>query len=103
VLSDVANTIEHNFSREANEPVRFERRALHLRVDRNALPEFRQLLEREGQALLERLDDWLVAHQANSESDEDGIRLGVGIYHIEDRAQRRQKSSRAGTVPGELQ
>ena len=103
VLSDVANTIEHNFSRDPREPVRFERRALHLRVDRNALPEFRELLEKEGQALLERIDDWLVAHQAKEFAGDDGIRLGVGIYHIEDRAQRRQKSSQAAAEPGESQ
>lgn len=103
VLSDVANTIEHNFSRDASEPVRFERRALHLRVDPGALPEFRELLEKEGQAFLERIDDWLDAHQAREEDEQDGIRLGVGIYHIEDRAQRRQRTSRAGPGSGESQ
>lgn len=93
VLSDVATTIEHNFSRGDTTPARFERRALNLRVDRKSLPEFRELLEREGQAFLERLDDWLASHEAVGEQA-DGIRLGVGIYHIEDRVDRRTKSSR---------
>ena len=88
VLSDVANTIEHNFAREPAESARFERRALSLRVDRDALPEFRQLLETEGQAFLERIDDWLSAHQVD-ESDDRAMRLGVGLYHIEDRVHRR--------------
>jgi hypothetical protein len=84
VLSDVANTIEHNFTRDDSTPSRFERRALNLRVDRRALPEFRELLEAEGQAFLERIDDWLSAHQSTA-GDEAAIRLGVGLYHIEDR------------------
>ena len=85
VLSDVANTIEHNFSRDAGTPARFERRALSLRIDRTALPEFRRVLESEGQALLERLDDWLAAHEVADGDDENAIRLGAGMYHIEDR------------------
>jgi hypothetical protein len=88
VLSDVANTIEHNYSRDESTPARFERRALSLRVDRAALPEFRRLLESEGQAFLERIDDWLAAHEAAAAAPEQAIRLGVGMYHIEDRRSR---------------
>ena len=102
-LSDVANTIEHNLNRgEAGQP-RFERRALSLRVDREALPEFRALVEREGQALLERLDDWLAAHEVPADEVEDGIRLGLGIYHIEDRANRPTKRPRSNKSAGETQ
>ncbi len=39
VLSDIANTIEHNHSRDDATPARFERRALSLAFDRKALPE----------------------------------------------------------------
>ncbi len=101
VLADVATTIEHNFSRDESMPARFERRALNLRVDPKSLPEFRELLEREGQALLERLDDWLSAHEAASDEQQAGIRLGVGIYHIEDRSDRRAKASRSKRRAGE--
>jgi hypothetical protein len=83
VMSDLANTIEHNLSRDESTPARFERRALSLRVSPDALPEFRALIESEGQAFLERVDDWLSAREV-SESGE-CIRLGVGVYHIEDR------------------
>jgi hypothetical protein len=103
VLSDVATTIEHNFNRDDITPARFERRALNLRIDRKSLPEFRELLEREGQAFLERVDDWLAAHEAQGGEPEDGVRLGVGIYHIEDRIDRRRKTSRSRTSVGELQ
>lgn len=103
VLSDVATTIEHNFTRDQAVPARFERRALNLRVARKSLPEFRELLEREGQRFLERLDDWLAAHEVAGEEGDEGIRLGAGIYHIEDRTQRRPKASRSNQSAGELQ
>ncbi len=102
-ISDFSNTIEHNFARDEDEPARFERRALSLCIDRNALPEFRQLLEAEGQALLERIDDWLSAHELPDADSEDAIRLGVGIYHVQDRTSgrftRKQQGSRKS--PGE--
>ena len=100
VLSDVATTIEHNFSRDEATPPRFERRALSLHVDRKALPEFRALLEREGQAFLERVDDWLASHQVAGDERDDEIRLGIGIYHIEDRIDPRTKSPRSKKAAG---
>jgi hypothetical protein len=101
MLSDLANTIEHNLSRRKNAPAKFERRALSLRVDPRMLPEFRDLLEAEGQAFLERIDDWLSAHEATEDDSGDTIRLGVGIYHIEDRKSGRRKSTRKKRSTGE--
>jgi hypothetical protein len=92
VLSDLAHTIEHNFTRDGATPSRFERRALNLKVDRRALPEFRELLEREGQAFLERIDDWLAAHRADAGND--AIRLGVGVFQIQDRTVARKPTRR---------
>jgi hypothetical protein len=65
-------------------------------VDVKALPQFRELLEREGQAFLERIDDWITAHEVGSSADEEavGIRLGVGVYHIQDRVARTAKNQR---------
>ncbi len=84
VMQDIASTLEHNLTRDKATVPRFERRALSLRVDRRALVAFRQFLENEGQAFLERVDDWLTQHQANAESTGSAIRLGAGVYHIED-------------------
>lgn len=99
VLADISNTIEHNFEAGTGVPRRFERRAINLRVDRRALPEFQALLEREGQALLEKLDDWLTAHEAATDTDDDdAIRLGVGLYHIEDRRKNRRVRSGLGNA-----
>jgi hypothetical protein len=88
VLQDVGTTFEHNISRDDADPPRFERRAISLRVDASALPEFRELLEREGQAFLERIDEWITAHEVGvgPEDQRKGIRLGIGLYHIQDQA-----------------
>lgn len=87
VISDVATTCLHNLTRRAKEPARFERAALNARVPREALPEFRKFLEAEGQAFLERVDAWLVTHQAQADEQATGtelVRLGAGVYHIQD-------------------
>jgi hypothetical protein len=68
-------------TRASTLPARFERSAVNDQVAAGALPEFKAVLEREGQAFLERLDAWLTEHQA---TDGKSIRLGVGVYHIQD-------------------
>jgi hypothetical protein len=103
VLPDVGTTLEHNLYPEEFDPPRFERRAISLRVDPKSLPEFREVLEREGQAFLERMDDWINAHQVSSSIDEQGIgiRLGVGVYHIQDGTRRlTRKVDGATSRPG---
>jgi hypothetical protein len=103
VLEDLGTTFEHNLNRDEAESPRFERRAISLRVDPKSLPQFREILEREGQAFLERMDDWINAHQVDSSTAEQGvgIRLGVGVYHIQDRvprSTRKQARSSDSTV-----
>jgi hypothetical protein len=102
VLQDVGTTLEHNLSRHETDPPRFDRRAISLRVDPKSLPQFRKMLEREGQAFLERMDDWISAHELGSRSDEQGtgIRLGVGLCHIQDRVTRvtRKQARRTESV-----
>ena len=84
VLEDVGTALEHNLMRKASERPRFERRALSLTVERRALPEFEAFLAAEGQAFLERIDDWLAAHQADNSGEDTPptLRLGVGVYQI---------------------
>jgi hypothetical protein len=82
VLADLATTIEHNLSRRPSEPSRFEGRAQSHCVDPRHLPAFRAYVEREAQAMLERVDDWLAAHEAAAGGA--AVRLGVGVYAIQD-------------------
>jgi hypothetical protein len=85
VLQDVGTTLEHNLMRKQSEPPRFERRALSLSVDPRAQRDFEAFLASEGQAFLERVDDWLASHQVGAGSAPmPGIRVGVGLYQILD-------------------
>lgn len=85
VLGDIANTYEHNLLRAPATVTRFERAAVNGRIDPDAVPAFREFLEREGQAFLERADAWLTAHQIDDTGDATtGVRLGVGVYHVQD-------------------
>ena len=88
VVADIATTYVHNLTRSPSAAARFERAAANSRIQASALPEFRQFLNREGQAFLERVDDWLARHQAAAApGDADAgatIRLGAGVYHIQD-------------------
>jgi hypothetical protein len=83
VLADLASTVEHNLAREGNDPARFEGRAQNRHIDPRHLPAFRAFMEREGQAFLERCDEWLTAHEAPA-GEGTRARLGVGIYAIQD-------------------
>jgi hypothetical protein len=84
VLQDVGTTLQHNLMRKESEPPRFERRALNLSIDPRARREFEAFLAVEGQAFLERVDEWLASHQIEQGSAESKatVRLGVGVYEI---------------------
>lgn len=85
-IRDLASAVGYNFTRPTDTPALFERRAVNLRIDARALPEFRALLEREGQAFLMRVDDWLATHETDpADTDHGGLRLGVGLYQIQDK------------------
>ncbi|HRX89106.1 MAG TPA: DUF6502 family protein, partial [Steroidobacteraceae bacterium] len=86
VIADLAETRSHNLLRTDSDPARFERAAINDRIDPAALPAFREMLAREGQQFLERIDAWLSAHElaCADDSARTPIRLGVGVYHIED-------------------
>lgn len=85
-IRDLASAVGYNFTRPAAAPALFERRAVNLRIDARALPAFRDLLEREGQSFLMRIDDWLATHEADrADAGQKALRLGVGLYQIQDR------------------
>ncbi|HHQ15191.1 MAG TPA: hypothetical protein ENK16_09175 [Chromatiales bacterium] len=86
VMQDIGNTLAYNLALEDGQPTRFEGRATNevLRaVDSRA---FRAFLEREGQAFLERVDEWLATHEATPAQRKKYRlrRFGVGVYQIQD-------------------
>src|SRR3569833_999238 len=70
-MADIGATYVNNLTRTAKVPARFERAAINDRISKSALPEFRKFLDQEGQAFLERLDAWLNAHEAKSDTPDD--------------------------------
>ncbi len=104
VLEDIGQTVVHDLICGPKELLRFERRAENDRIDPKHLPAFRALLEQEGQSMLERVDAWLAQHEApagvaHAEPVGRGkaepkplLRLGVGIFHIQNEADRGQSS-----------
>jgi hypothetical protein len=87
VVADLAATVEYNLARDANEPSRFEGRAQNRHIDPRHLPAFRAFMEREGQAFLERCDEWLSTHEmpADDAAGTTALRLGVGVFAIQQR------------------
>ena len=85
VLEDMGYTVAYNLHRSETDPGRFERRATNTRMPAKALPAFRQFIEIEGQAFLERVDAWLSEHETKDGDDSKSIRLGLGTYWIEGR------------------
>jgi hypothetical protein len=86
VLADLAATVEHNLTRRPRDPARFEGRAQNRHIDPRSVPAFRAYVEREAQGLLERVDDWLTAHEVDpSVEDAATVRLGVGVYAIQEK------------------
>lgn len=83
VIEDLADTVAYNLHRSDKESSRFEGRATATRVPKKTIPEFRTFLEDEGQAFLERVDEWLAHHEQDDDEGDEGIRLGAGAYWIE--------------------
>ena len=83
VMADIGNTVAYNLHRGSGQPTRFEGRATSARMPEEAIPLFREYLEQEGQAFLERIDEWLTEHELDDDSEDQGVRLGLGVYWIE--------------------
>lgn len=88
-IADLATSISYNSDLDNNEQSRFLGRAAETQVPVGAADEFREFLEEEGQAFLERVDAWLAGHQCSGdEATADAtVRMGVGVFQIQDDAQ----------------
>ncbi len=86
VLEDLGNTVLFDLTAAEAARLRFERRAENASIDLDDVPAFQDFLEQEGMAFLERVDDWLTRHErvAPNSPERARVRLGVGVYHIQD-------------------
>ena len=85
-LADLASAISHNIDLDNSMQSRFLGRASESRIPIAAADEFRQFLEVEGEAFLERVDAWLAERHCpnDAEAAERLVRLGVGVFQIQD-------------------
>jgi hypothetical protein len=87
-VADLIATIGHNLENVEADP-RFQRKVMYVSIPASALPAFRKRSAADAQAMLEKFDRWLAAHDvANPPSHPDAprARVGVGIYYFEERA-----------------
>ena len=87
------DTIDHNLNMK-HQPPRFQRKVLYDNLPTEALPEFRRLSSKAGQALLEKLDKWLSGHDRDVNPKAAGTgrnTVGVGIYYFEEQRDREQE------------
>ncbi|HEX9877693.1 MAG TPA: DUF6502 family protein [Gammaproteobacteria bacterium] len=81
VLEDLGDTVHHNLVRDDRTPSRFEGRATNRHVDRRKVKAFHEFVEREAEAFLEKVDQWLTDYE--SSKGKQAVRLGLGIYAIQ--------------------
>lgn len=84
VLEELGDTLVHNLFPTRRTKPRFERRATNIRMPVGAVAQFREFLEARGQSFLEEVDAWLSAHEAPPDHSAPVVRLGAGLYWIED-------------------
>lgn len=93
--ADLIATIDHNLHVKPSKP-RFQRKVMYDNVPVEAANEFRVLAAAQGQELLEAVDRWL-SHRdrdVNPSSKGSGrARVGLGIYHFEERLDSEGESS----------
>ncbi|NND60730.1 MAG: hypothetical protein HKN49_10725 [Gammaproteobacteria bacterium] len=78
-IHDLASTMSYNA--RADQP-RFQRAASAEKVPVAIAAKFHQIVRKQGQELLQRLDAWLAQHEATT--NEAVTRIGVGIYFFQD-------------------
>ncbi len=90
VMHDLAATLEFNLDPGRVGKARFERRVISDSVSDEAMTEFQELLEVQGQRFLESFDNWLTKHQQTDDlslklnkNKQSQRRTGVGIYYFD--------------------
>lgn len=85
-IHDVIETMNNNvFAHESNAP-RFGGFAANDAIPVDAIPAFRNYLDKRGQEFLEEIDDWLTQHQENGgKPSDDTARVGISLFATEEK------------------
>ena len=82
-IADLATTASFNlFSSDKQQRKRFERFATNQLIAARDAQAFASYLELEGQAFLERIDNWMTQREKQQREGDNLIRIGVGVYQI---------------------
>ncbi len=84
-VADLISTIDHNLQ-HGTDDARFQRKVMYRGIEKSTVPAFRQLGAAMSQVLLERLDRWLATQLRDGQpihTDQPRVRVGLGIYYIE--------------------
>ncbi|MEN9501450.1 MAG: hypothetical protein RI964_735 [Pseudomonadota bacterium] len=87
--NDVAlliSTIDHNMTVENAQDLRYQRKVSYNNLPEEVLPEFREFVKEDAQALLVRFNAWLYQRDRDSNPNVQGsgrMQAGVGIYYFE--------------------
>ena len=91
VIRDFSDLLVHNLyvaEPEKDVPYKFERTAINTRISPDQLPEFQAFMDKEGQAFLEAVDQWLTDHECRDPENPETLSLGAGVYFIDKDAKR---------------
>ncbi|HLZ33176.1 MAG TPA: DUF6502 family protein [Nitrospira sp.] len=94
--ADLIATIDHNIYVNPKHP-RFQRKVMYDNVPVEAAQEFQAIVAARGQELLEDLDRWLSHRDRDVNPSTRGtgrVRLGVGLYHFEERLEDESSETR---------
>lgn len=83
-FADLGSNINYNLGANPDKPTRFLGRAIDTTIDASAIPEFREFIEENGQPFLELVDDWLTKHRQSEAVTAQPVRLGLGMFLIQD-------------------
>lgn len=90
-ISDLVSTVDHNTTAHDESDRWFQRSAFNNELNAASVAKLHEFLDQEGQAFLERLDDWMntqVTEQNASDApphkgSSEASRVGVGMYFFE--------------------
>lgn len=86
VVHHMLTTVTNNLMCENEKDLRFERRSFSTYLDPRYTTEFKKLVEIEGQRFVEKIDNWIVAHEIEpGEFSSTTNIIGAGVYMFEDR------------------
>lgn len=84
VYHDIGNTLVHNLYHPKQASSHFEGRVSNTQIPSCAVDDFKQFVEQRGQAFLEEIDACLTSYEHMESADDDNIRVGLGLYWIEE-------------------